>query len=68
MSIPMSQRYHFIQADVFTDHAFGGNQLAVFTDARGLSAEAMQTLTREMNYSGRGRDFLGLTENNQGRP
>jgi trans-2,3-dihydro-3-hydroxyanthranilate isomerase len=45
------RRYHFIQADVFTDKAFGGNQLAVFTDARGLSAEEMQALTREMNYS-----------------
>ena len=47
----MTRRYHFVQADVFTDHPFGGNQLAVFTDARGLSAEEMQTLAREMNYS-----------------
>jgi len=47
----MSKRYHFIQADVFTDTPFGGNQLAVFTDARGLTTEEMQTLTREMNYS-----------------
>ncbi|MBL8096099.1 MAG: PhzF family phenazine biosynthesis protein [Anaerolineales bacterium] len=48
----MSQRrYAFAQLDVFTDQAFGGNQLAVFTDARGLSAEEMQTLTREMNFS-----------------
>lgn len=46
----MSRRYHFVQADVFTDRAFGGNQLAVFTDGRGLSADEMQTLTREMNY------------------
>jgi trans-2,3-dihydro-3-hydroxyanthranilate isomerase len=45
------RRYHFIQADVFTATPFGGNQLAVFTDARGLSAQEMQTLTREMNYS-----------------
>lgn len=45
------QRYAFVQLDVFTDRAFGGNQLAVFTDARGLSTEEMQTLTREMNYS-----------------
>lgn len=44
-------KYHFIQADVFTDKPFGGNQLAVFTDARGLTTEQMQTLTREMNYS-----------------
>jgi trans-2,3-dihydro-3-hydroxyanthranilate isomerase len=37
--------------DVFTDRAFEGNQLAVFPDARGLTAQQMQTLTREMNYS-----------------
>ena len=43
--------YRFVQVDVFTNRPFGGNQLAVFTDARGLSAEQMQTLTREMNYS-----------------
>ncbi len=47
----MSKRYHFLQADVFTNTPFGGNQLAVFTDARGLSAQEMQTLAREMNYS-----------------
>jgi trans-2,3-dihydro-3-hydroxyanthranilate isomerase len=37
--------------DVFTDRMFEGNQLAVFHDARGLSTEQMQTLTREMNFS-----------------
>jgi trans-2,3-dihydro-3-hydroxyanthranilate isomerase len=47
----MPRRYHFVQADVFTARPFGGNQLAVFTDARGLTAEEMQTLAREMNYS-----------------
>ena len=47
----MTRRYRFVQADVFTDRAFSGNQLAVFTDARGLSAEEMQTLAREMNFS-----------------
>ena len=30
---------------------FEGNQLAVFHDARGLSAEQMQTITKEMNFS-----------------
>jgi len=30
---------------------FGGNQLAVLPDARGLTAEAMQSITREFNYS-----------------
>ncbi|MCI0398815.1 MAG: PhzF family phenazine biosynthesis protein [Chloroflexi bacterium] len=47
----MTKRYHFVQADVFTDRPFGGNQLAVFTDGRGLTAGEMQTLAREMNYS-----------------
>jgi trans-2,3-dihydro-3-hydroxyanthranilate isomerase len=44
-------RYRFTQVDVFTDRAFGGNQLAVLPDARGLRAEQMQTLAREMNYA-----------------
>lgn len=43
--------YRFVQVDVFTHHPFGGNQLAVFTDARGLSSKQMQMLAREMNYS-----------------
>ncbi|HLF25317.1 MAG TPA: PhzF family phenazine biosynthesis protein [Anaerolineae bacterium] len=47
----MAKRYHFVQVDVFTDQPFGGNQLAVFTDARGLNAGEMQLLAREMNYS-----------------
>ena len=33
--------YSFVIADVFTRTAFGGNQLAVFPDARGLSDRAM---------------------------
>lgn len=41
----------FIIADVFTTKKFGGNQLAVFTDGRGLDTETMQNLAREMNYS-----------------
>ena len=47
----MSKRYRFITADVFTDRMFGGNQLAVFTDARGLDEETMHAITREMNLS-----------------
>jgi|SRR6266849_7439655 len=42
-------RYHLV--DVFTDRAFGGNQLAVFTDARGLSAGIMQAIAKELNLS-----------------
>ncbi len=43
-------RYDFMILDVFTDKAFGGNQLAVLTDARGLTSEAMQTIAREFDY------------------
>ena len=41
----------FVIADVFTRTAFGGNQLAVFPDARGLSDRAMQALAREFNFA-----------------
>lgn len=44
-------RYHYVTVDVFTDRQFGGNQLAVIPDARGLSSEQMQTITREFNFS-----------------
>jgi trans-2,3-dihydro-3-hydroxyanthranilate isomerase len=43
--------YSFVIADVFTATAYGGNQLAVFLDARGLSDRAMQALARELNFS-----------------
>lgn len=42
-------RYHLV--DVFTDRAFGGNQLAVCTDGRGLSTELMQAIAKEFNLS-----------------
>lgn len=45
----MSYKYH--TADVFTDTAFGGNQLAVLSDARGLSAGQMAAIAREFNFS-----------------
>ena len=41
----------FVVADVFTDRPLTGNQLAVFTDARGLDAVTMQALAREMNFA-----------------
>ena len=46
----MSQ-YRFLQLDVFTDHAFSGNPLAVFPEAVGLSDEVMLKIAREMNLS-----------------
>lgn len=45
------RRYRFIQLDVFTHTPFGGNQLAVFPEADGLSDAAMQAIAREMNFS-----------------
>ncbi len=42
---------HLITVDVFTRRALEGNQLAVFTDARGLADAEMQALAREMKYS-----------------
>ena len=41
----------YVVADVFTDKPLTGNQLAVFTDGRGLDDDTMQDLAREMNYS-----------------
>jgi len=43
-------RYDFMILDVFTDRPFGGNQLAVLTDARGISADGMQAIAREFNF------------------
>jgi len=43
--------YRFLQLDVFTDHAFSGNPLAVFPEAAGLSDEVMMKIAREMNLS-----------------
>lgn len=44
-------RYRYITADVFTDTPFGGNQLAVFPDARGIPEHRLQDVTREFNYA-----------------
>ena len=44
-------RFSFVTVDVFTDRRFGGNPLAVFPDARGLSDADMQALAAEFNLS-----------------
>ena len=44
-------RYDYLIVDVFSETPFGGNQLAVLTDARGLTTEAMQAITREFNFA-----------------
>jgi trans-2,3-dihydro-3-hydroxyanthranilate isomerase len=41
----------FVTVDVFTDRKFGGNPLAVVTDARGLSTEQMQAIAAEFNLA-----------------
>jgi trans-2,3-dihydro-3-hydroxyanthranilate isomerase len=44
-------RFRYLTADVFTDVPFGGNQLAVFPDARGIPDHRLQSVAREFNYS-----------------
>ena len=45
------QTFRYVIADVFTDTPLAGNQLAVFTDARGLDEAAMQALALEIGFS-----------------
>ncbi|MBD0271828.1 MAG: PhzF family phenazine biosynthesis protein, partial [Acetobacteraceae bacterium] len=45
------QFHRFVTVDVFTDRRFGGNPLAVFPDARGLSDADMRALAAEFNLS-----------------
>ena len=45
------RRFSFVTVDVFTEHRFGGNPLAVFPDARGLGDAEMQALAAEFNLS-----------------
>ncbi|MFB0826312.1 PhzF family phenazine biosynthesis protein [Chromobacterium violaceum] len=43
--------YRFQIVNVFAEQRFGGNPLAVFTDASGLSGEEMQLIARQFNLS-----------------
>jgi trans-2,3-dihydro-3-hydroxyanthranilate isomerase len=43
--------HRYVVVDVFTDTALAGNQLAVVTDARGINAETMQALAKEIGFS-----------------
>jgi trans-2,3-dihydro-3-hydroxyanthranilate isomerase len=45
------RKFRFVQLDVFTTRPLEGNQLAVVSDARGLSDDEMQKLARETNLS-----------------
>src|ERR1700733_13144834 len=48
--VESNRRLHFVQIDVFASNRLQGNQLAVFTDARGLSDTEMQNIAREVNF------------------
>jgi len=43
--------YRYVVVDVFTETPLTGNQLAVFTDARGLDETTMQALALEIGFS-----------------
>ena len=45
--MPGPRRLQFYQADVFTDEPFGGNPVAVFPDADGLTDVELQQIARE---------------------
>jgi trans-2,3-dihydro-3-hydroxyanthranilate isomerase len=45
------RKLHYHLVDVFTDRAFGGNPLAVFTNGRGISSDLMQSIAKELNLS-----------------
>jgi trans-2,3-dihydro-3-hydroxyanthranilate isomerase len=47
--MPTSYAFHWL--DVFTQQRFGGNQLVVFPDGRGLSDAQMAQIAREFNIS-----------------
>src|SRR4029079_1280961 len=48
---PVVSGFRYVVADVFTDTPFEGNQVAVFTDARGIPDDKLQQIAREMNLS-----------------
>jgi trans-2,3-dihydro-3-hydroxyanthranilate isomerase len=45
------RKLHYYLVDVFTNQPFGGNQLAVFTNGRGVPPALMQKIARELNFS-----------------
>ncbi|MCD6008167.1 PhzF family phenazine biosynthesis protein [Halomonas sp. IOP_31] len=47
----MASRAEYYLLDVFTDHAFAGNPLAVFPFAEGIGSENMQAIANELNLS-----------------
>lgn len=49
--LPERRSLKFYQADVFTAQPFGGNPVAIFPDAQGLTDDQLQQIAREMNLS-----------------
>ena len=47
----MTGRRRFVLVDVFADRPLAGNPLAVFPEAQGLDADALQSLAREMDHA-----------------
>ena len=45
------RKFSYVALDVFTSNKLEGNQLAVFTDARGLFDQELQRIAKEMNLS-----------------
>jgi trans-2,3-dihydro-3-hydroxyanthranilate isomerase len=43
--------FRYVFVDVFTDAPLQGNQLAVFTDARGMDGDLMQAVAAEIGFS-----------------
>jgi len=50
-AIASTRGFDYALVDVFAELPLQGNQLAIFTDARGLSDDEMQALARETNLS-----------------
>ena len=51
INFPLMARFRYLTADVFTDVPFGGNQLAIFPDARAIPEQRLLDVTREFNYA-----------------
>jgi trans-2,3-dihydro-3-hydroxyanthranilate isomerase len=50
-AVAAPRAFDYALVDVFAERPLQGNQLAIFTDARGLSDNEMQALARETNLS-----------------
>lgn len=49
--LQQSRSLDFFIVDVFAQRRYAGNQLAVFSDAAGLSSDQMQQIAQEINFS-----------------